>query len=815
MLVNHYLAILTMLTLLPSRFFAEFLVLNTSLNALESFILSNTLILTTMLLLILLLKLLNANKIILIIIYVIFVIFFMVKNSKVKTEKNVHVKTFLNITLIVSLLVTLIGGVFSATVNRTYVPDEAGYAYAAQLLNANGYTYSLRYPILSPIEKYLGSRFLWVVYLFFANNVVGIPPYELYKTTPLFLAFLTPVVMAFFYDLFELQRVRYNVIITIVTLASPTAILWSLTNLVDVAESYFILSAIYFIIKFSKQLGKINNEICYKYLLISLYFIILVVVFLRNNITTITIFILILIFYVFIDVYFGKIKLPCELKFFIYLIVAIIFTFIIIDFTYFISVHVLKNIALAILLRRLLVYGTSLTELVVGWFVSYPWKPQTVFSYSLEEWLRKINFAAAPEINGLAVAGTILFPLWLDIRNLRKETRTTLLAATVSFLLYFINLGLLDNFHDISRYCLHLYLIFTIYTLMGVYNIFFKSGKISLLFIGLLIPFLMNSFVSNKFGGTTFFWIIKPYTGSETILILEYLITTFLAVFSKFRKKENEKFEIFIIYLFLFLFFRLFFINVVFENDLALFSQSEKILGKLALDIEDIHDGNFTIVLSNFHVFLRNFLSTTHFVVIPLPLTVDDFCELVKVVPKGTLIVLTDNWKLSYYTTINSYLFKLVSKENATLPCGAQISRVKFYKYDGSNYAIFIKGNTIMNSSLSWDINVKQTFVWDNRSCVIKISNLTNDEFSIIYTVKFSYLVRPNVTSIIFPYIDPVTRMNLAYQICYIIFLVKPTELNILGFGATSLMDLCILFAFQEILLVITLFMLVNRKPTF
>jgi hypothetical protein len=718
----------------------------------------------------------------------------------------------------VSFLVTLIGAVFSRIVNRTYLPDEASYTFAAQLLKVNDYTYLLRYPIVSPIEKYLGSRLLWIVYLFFANDVLGVPPPELYTMTSLFLAFLTSVVMAFYNDLFELKEIKYNVILTILTLASPLVLLWSLTSLVDLAESYFILSSIYFTVKCLAELGKGNIKLFREYLLISLCFDVIDAMFMKNNIVSIGILLIMLTFYVLINVFFGKLKLPHELKFLIYLIVALILGFTFVDLAYFLSIHVFKNITVGIFLRRLLIYGTSFTELVIDWFVSYPWKPRTIFSYSLEEWIRKLNFAISPELNGLMVTGAVLFPFWLNIRSAKKEVRVMLLGALSSFLFYFINLGLLDNFHDISRYCLHLYIVFIMFALIGAYNIFFRSNKISVFFLSLLLPLLVNVFVKMKFGGTTFFWIIKPYSDSEKILIFEYLVTICFVIFAKRIKKENIRLKVFIVFLIFFLVIRLFFIKIVLDNDLVLFSSSGRFLNKLALDIEGIQynlDSNFSIVLSNFHIFLRNFLDSQNFVVAPMPLSVDDFCDLVKVVPKGTLIVITNNWKLSYYTVINSYLFKLLTKENVVLPCGVQIARIKFYQYEGFGYAIFVKETPPSNSSLSRHVSIKQSFVWENRSCLVKISNLTDREYSLMYTVKFSYLLRPNATSVSFPYIDPTTKMDLAYQTCYIIFLVKPQELNMIGFGVISLRDLCILFAFQEIFLGLILYMVINRKQTF
>ena len=818
MLVNWHLAILTVLILVPSRILAEFLVYRTTLGPYGSYILSNTVIFISTLSLFLFTKLLNINEIILIVSYVILTSLLIIKNSKVSTSKNVHVTTSLNASLMVSFLVTLIGAVFSRIVNRTYLPDEASYTFAAQLLKVNDYTYSLRYPIVSPIEKYLGSRLLWIAYLFFANDVLGVPPPELYTMTSLFLAFLTSVVMAFYDDLFELKEIKYNVILTILTLTSPLVLLWSLTSLIDLAESYFILSSIYFTVKCLAELRKGNIKLFLEYLLISLYFDVIDVIFMKSNIISVGILLCMLTFYVFINVFFGKLRLPRELKFLIYLIVAIILGFIFVDLAYFLSIHIFKNITVGIFLRRLLIYGTSFTELVIGWFVSYPWKPRTLFSYSLEEWIRKLNFAISPELNGLMVAGVMLFPFWLNIRSAKKEVRVMLLGALSSFLLYFINFGLLDNFHDISRYCLHLYIVFIMFALIGAYNIFFRSNKISVFFLSLLLPLLVNVFVKMNFDGTTFFWIIKPYSDSGRILIFEYLVTICFVAFVKRIKKENIKLKVFIVFLIFFLVTRLFFIKIVLDNDLILFSSSGRFLNKLALDIEGIQynlNGNSSIVLSNFHIFLRNFLDPQNFVVAPMPLSVDDFCDLVKVVPKGTLIVITNNWKLSYYTVINSYLFKLLTKENVVLPCGVQIARIKFYQYEGFSYAIFVKETPPSNSSPSRHVSIKQSFVWENRSCLVKISNLTDREYSLMYTVKFSYLLRPNATSVSFPYIDPTTKMDLAFQTCYIIFLVKPQELNMIGFGVISLRDLCVLLAFQEIFLGLILYMMINRKQTF
>jgi len=812
-LINFRLAFLIIIILIPSVFLTSYLSSKMQFNIFELLILANTLLLTLTILTYLLLKLLNISGLFSITINVIMVILLIVMFGKKHFLENIKKNIFLNSALAVSIIVALVASIASLSVSRTYLPDETSYAYAAQLLGASGYTFVHKYPVLGQLEKFFGSRLLWITYLFYIHDFMNTPPTELYRTTSLFLSLLVPVVMGFFHDIFKIDRIEYNILLTFSTLFHPLVILWGLTILIDVPESYFILSFMYFTLNGFKNLERGCINVNFEHLLISFVYLLIIVFLLRYNIITISLLVFMLVLYIYLNLrQMSERRHYLLLMLIANMIMYIIAAILVIDVTYFICIHILKNVALAVFLRRFLILGISLTEQIIGWFVSYPWKPKTVFSYSASEWFARINYAITPEMNGLFTASMLILPICLS--NCKPKVRILCAALLTSFWMGFMDLMLSDNFHDISRYYLHIYVIVTMYTLSEIYNSFLNISTPRKIFkfpLCALIPLLINYIVTVNFGGTSFFWIIKPYPYSTCILSLKLIaITSIITIaFLKYKNSNIKKLNIFLfLIIFINMIHQVLFIRITVQNDFIVFTNDVEVLEQLSSNIKMFLNNDVkepVIIVSNFHAFLRNFFNPSKFIVLPVPLNVNDFHELISIIPEKSLIVITNNYRFSYYSLINKYINNIILEKEVEYHNGVRITNMYTTRFNNFYYSIFVKEDQRV-SVLAKNASITLSFIWENRTCKLNAENLSGKN-AIIYTVKFSYVIHANTSYILFPYIDSDTSIPMAYQICYMTFLIDSSGVKPFGFGKINLDEICTFFAMHGVLLLFSFYL--------
>lgn len=755
----------------------------------------------------------------------------LVSNALVRRARNLNSKTVetLDLThLAIATVMFIVAGV-SARIPRTYISDETSYAYAVQLIESHDTTFTFNYPLESSTQKYLGSRILWIGYLYAVNSLLGLAPTELHAATSLFVALMLPVVMGILYDIYGVHNMKHLFLLGMYVTLSPIIVLWSLTILVDVPESYFLLSQVYLLansIDFEKA-PKVESL----RLSMALFYLLLDVLFLRGNVLFPTLLFLLLLVHLFFCSKRQRVSKTTRITIiFFKVLVALAVLLLAVDLAYFISVHVLRDAQLALKIRPFLIYRTSIVETFVGWFVSYPWKPQTIFSYSVSEWINWVNTAASPELIGLVAASIPLFPLPLLLRKDISELAKLLIASSIiAFWIYIFNLVLSSNFHDINRYCLPLYVLFTIFAVVDVYTPPISTKHLLLFLFGLLVPLLVNVKSNLDYGGTRFFWVMNPYPYSSRLLVLEFMIVICLLLVS-WKLMSRVNFSVSSILfgkkcahtevkigpghflacaLVTISIISILFSYTVINNSTTLFSNRSLQLEEVASHIRMLGDRGLSkvYVVSNFHMNLRNYLNPSQAVVIPMPLDFTEFYKLIQVLPGEVVVAITDDDYLSYSSFINKNLSRIIPLNDFRVSNSTVLRRNYLTWWDKYSYVVFIR-KKLNTSTQIQDTEISLEWDWRDRSCIVRTNKVSNGTI-ILSTVKFTKIISLNNSYYAFPYIDKTTKLNMAYLVCYLTNFIG-NDTRYYGFSIVNRFEVFILLALAETTLII--FVLAGRK---
>ena len=349
------------------------------------------------------------------------------------------------------------------------------------------------------------------------------------------------------------------------------------------------------------------------------------------------------------------------------LIIALVYV-LIVDFGRFISWYLFNNWRLANTLRRYLFYEWSIAENLLGIFVEIPWEHHTVLSHSWRQWLDFVNFALAPEALTILISSTFLILPFLTImiRNLRINIRFRILAISsyISFWLYFLFLiGNNPQPDDLIRYALHVYVLAIILSIYALYRALQSDNAlrtIAIVTLTIIILLSVNHIVELEFGGTRFFYDMMWYRYSFLVLLAQAGFIILYTMLSRDSVRLQRSFLVaFLLSSFVFLSI---FNNVVFTKSwlysMTALGNVRESLEAISLDI----DKKPRIVVSNFYIYLRNYVDLGGFIPIPPPITEDEFREVIKLLPGGSIIVLTNDPRLSWYGYSNRYIKKYLNE---------------------------------------------------------------------------------------------------------------------------------------------------------
>ncbi|MEM4005629.1 MAG: hypothetical protein QXM43_08355, partial [Desulfurococcaceae archaeon] len=723
---------------------------------------------------------------------------------------------------------------FSAKIPRTYLPDETSYIYAAQLLEAHSITFSLRYPIETPLGKYLGSRALIVGYLYSLERLLNMPFTDTHMATSLFVAMMVPTVMGIFRDVLAIRDVKFLTLFTVFSVLSPGVVLWGFTVLPDVPESYFILSFTYIFLN-TVRIVKDYVTIDTKRMLVAASYLYAILVLLRGNVLFITIVVFLSILYLFKLIRSYSMSKSMKITFVLLKIGFIILgVFLLLDLCYFLSVHVFKDINLAIKIRPYLVHtyllhGTSPIETFIGWFIGYPWKPQTLASLTYEEWISRLNFAISPELLGPVGATMPLFPLLLTSRKIGKKAKILLFSSLLTFWLSFFHLILLANFHDFFRYNLHIYVLFSVFSIFEIYYFLCRFINSYVFIIKLFIPLFINYSATLCCRGSTYFWLMESEIKSFSYLLLELLIyTSIIAFWEISRRKYNLRFLFISIFntktirienkkhlLFMFFFilvilsyvFGFLFSALAIKNTLLMFSSRSQILSEIVSKLNEelvATDSEEKIyIISNFHLYLRNYINLSRATILPMPTSFNEFLRLIDLLPGKVFIAITNDYSISYYTVINKELRNMLFSNNKIFH-NYKLRQIYDTCWQEYRYALYFyerdKDKIAELEPAGNEVHVLMYWNSSSRTCVLFIDRLSNSSI-ILSSLKFARIITLNSSTLSFPLRDPQIKMDVGYQVCHSSLIITATSVKYAGFGILSFYELFSMLTLINVLL--------------
>jgi len=548
-----------------------------------------------------------------------------------------------------------------------YAADETVYVFNTQLFEQYGVMLSPGVSLYAPkLSKYLIGRHIWSSYLYSVKFFTGVDPYRLHLAGILFTILLASVSLSILHDILHVSDSKLSLLASLTILSSPAILPWSITALLDLPQTYFILVSIYFILKSIKTAQGVINDIDLFRFFLGLLYAFLTILF-KANIQTIALFIIVLT----IELYRNRKHLTGLAKSMFrilaaLLIIAIVYV-LLVDFGWFMSWYFFGNQEFANILRKYMFYEYSISESLFGMFVEFPWDRYTVFSYSWKQWLDFINFALAPEALNILVSSTFLVLPFLTImiRDIKTDVRFRILAlgTYISFWLYFfISIGH-NQLHDFTRYGLHIHALAIILSITALYRGLQSRNAlraIMLVTIMIVVLLFINHLVTLEFGGTRFFYGMMRYRYSFTILLAQTSFITLYIMLSKDHVALRRSFLTSVLLSSLIFFF--IFNNTVFTESRLYSATALDEVGKYLENMYLGTNGKPHIVVSNSYIYLRNYMDLGKFVPIPPPATEDEFKEMLKLLPRGTIIVLTDDPRISWYEYANCYIKKYVAQ---------------------------------------------------------------------------------------------------------------------------------------------------------
>jgi hypothetical protein len=663
-------------------------------------------------------------------------------------------------------------------VPRLYSADETSYAFNVQIFEQYKamFSYGDIYSRLSSITKYFTGRTIWLNYLYSVSILSGVKPSELYLSSILFLVLVSFASLSILKDVLNIDMYELAIISAFYVISLPIVLPWGITILPDLPQTYFILTSFYFILKsidwnanFSVNLNKF-----YYFLIFALYSILF-----KENIVS---FVFLLIFFTIL-LHRHKNRLSSSTKLLLkilkYVMLILLLYIVVVDFGSLICILFFGNREPYMFLRNYFIFKESLAELVVGMFVEFPWDRYTLFSFSWRQWLDFLNFALAPEaLSPLLSAVFVVLPALSALcKEFSADPKFKLLALTTSsaYWFYFFALLGINCLQDFTRFCLHLYILAAILSITVVYRLIRNRDNVRkwLLFLSILMMLILiiNYKVSTEFGGTRFFFDMRRYEHSSTLLLMESVLIG--CILAAARRSPLISFVVLMLILFA---FAQPFLKAVFDKSWLFLWRSDA-LKEVSSYLEGLYKGGKILVISNAYIYLRNYLDLSKFIVVPPPIDENEFFEMLKVLPNGSYIVLTNDPAMSWYEYANNYIKKYINSNRIHLCIEAnercaEVEKVHEVRHDKYLTAIFVKKGQLSPRSIPVRRNLWLHLVnvtYTNNACILNLGGNISHTNIILATIRFSKMIEVSLSMIVIPTFhnnDPLKNIREAIYVC-------------------------------------------------
>jgi hypothetical protein len=554
---------------------------------------------------------------------------------------------------------------------RLFTPDETSYIADSRDIVLKGNVSSWSSVFSSELIALLTGRIFWTLLCGSFLGATGLPSYQLNLLSSMFLPMIALTSSLLIPSNFKDKKLLRTASLVLIV-SNPILVEFSDFILNDLALSFYILFAVALFIESFKidDVGKTSID----FRNLALCFLsILIVILIKPN--------LLFLFplYAIVIGFILKNKLHRITKYKIVLCtltIPLLAYELIIDIPYVFVVwwefgsEPLRQ-AIWAFTRRFLVLSPA--ESFLGWFISTPWKDTTIFSYDYFGYSSYLYRFLSPEALSLLVAGIgLVLPTTLLLKEIRNNLQTTLLILLTSIILILFFFTSLSNaiFGDINRYCLYIYPLITVSSLLVFYATFSEANVRKL--VVLIVPsiFLLTTQASLLVGkGGVYIGYGLPkvnWTGAYLLLqLLIYLIlviiTRNITISFKLPLKHH---------------FRFYLPKVLFSSLIALILSSNLYFAEVFIDqstsfrevgLKDVNETlrgvNTSFILSNSYIYLRNFVSDDVYrnsYLLPPPMTKQELDYFISKGFNGSRIVVAEDPAIASYEYANAYKEELL-----------------------------------------------------------------------------------------------------------------------------------------------------------
>ncbi|NHV60338.1 MAG: LamG domain-containing protein [Candidatus Verstraetearchaeota archaeon] len=315
----------------------------------------------------------------------------------------------------------------------------------------------------------------------------------------------------------------------------------------------------------------------------------------------------------------------------------------------------------------------SPAESFLGWFISTPWKDTTIFSYDYFGYSNYLYRFLSPEALSLLVAGLgLVLPTILLLKEIRNNLQTTLLILLTSIILILFFFTSLSSaiFWDINRYCLYIYPLITVASLI-VFYVTFSEANVRKLVV-LIVPsiFLLTTQASLLVGkgGVYIGYGLPKVNWTGAYLLLQLLIYLILVIITRniiisFKLPLKRHFRVYLPkVLFSSLVALILSSNLYFAEVFVDQSTSFREVGLKDLD-ETLRGVNTSFILSNSYIYLRDFVSDDVYrnsYLLPPPMTKQELDYFISKGFNGSRIVVAEDPAIASYEYANAYKEELL-----------------------------------------------------------------------------------------------------------------------------------------------------------
>jgi len=658
--------------------------------------------------------------------------------------------TFLTYTFAIILL---------SRVPRYFTPDETEYIFNGRAV-LNGEVLTMGAPIFgSEFTTLLSGRLFWTFLIPSFLAATGLQPENAYLIGPVF-STMTALAITLLVPKNLKEKGIFRPVILLLILTNPLLVMFSgIGTLNDIAIAFYVTTAIVF---FAKSFTKKGDKVSLETTSLLKTLVLLGIATLIKPYLPIIVFFGMWIWLAYVILRYKLYRLSMTYKLIaVFSIVIPLLYEVLIEIPYVIAVWLLKNQAIINFYQQ--ITFVSPVDLFLSLFIKYPNRTNavTLFTQDPLNYFETLYSMLTPEVMGITISAlALVLPIAMFSKPFKEnvQLRATLFITQISMIfsyIWMIGTGLTP--WDVPRYFLPLLPSLMLITTIWLYNLFSNLSKraLFLLHIPMVILLGINYVLLMTRGGVMLGWGSPRFTWTYiplTLVILSYAILVTILTTQSLnpivklcrRKAMAKRFSVNArVKAFYILTIIIIFSNICFSYSLISYSIgfTDHRLKYIATVVSEYAE-NKVIVASNY-AYLRLYLGDeTLFkgLVVPPPISESEFFDLLKIVPNGTLLLISNDMFISY-GLVNQYIFNfskmdIIVPQNSSMDNSSPAYALKIYHenlpYGELNLYRIINNITINNEKGNITVNEARILVQDDE--IILNLNVSSLEPTKIFT---------------------------------------------------------------------------------